>query len=342
MPASVMTADEVAAELAERDRRMDAIEARLPASQPVPTPTPQPVPHRWLSGAGTYDPYAFGAWRGRPCEVWATWNKFDTWPQMRGIPSVHRYFTGTGQAPFNRRFPGRMDFAQPLWARGETADTTAAGDNKGHFEAVAKALVDAGHGDAYVRLGWEHTGDWFWWHVTDATAAAWTAGFRRVHDIFKGVSDEFRLVWCPNKSSNFGFDARKSYPGDGYCDVVAVDWYNIWPASHSAAEWDAQFMRVDSKGAPVGLGAWLAYARSLNKPFALPEHGLDAGPGFNSANGSGDDPHYFTEIHDVCSDPANNVEYECVFNLRSENFQIFPSLKFPRASTEYLRLWRPA
>lgn len=338
----VVTPGDLDALRAEFDGRIARLDERLRKVEgKPPVPPPPPPAGRWLSGAGTYDPYAFGDWRGRPLDVWNTWNTFDTWPEMRGIPSVRRYFTGTGQAPFNRRFPGRMDFAQPLWAKSEDADVTAKGDNKAHFQAIAKALADAGHGNAFVRLGWEHTGDWFWWHVSDANLGAWIGGFQRVHDIFKAVSEQFVIVWCPNKSSNFGFDARRSYPGGDYCDVVGVDWYNMWPASHSPAEWDAQFMRVDSKGAPVGLGAWASYARSVGKPLALPENGLDAGPGFNTANGSGDDPHYFTELHAFCSGPGNNVAYECVFNLRGENFQVQPPARFPRASAEYLRLWRP-
>ncbi len=343
MPATVVTPEDLDAALRLRDDRLDAIEERLGAPQPQPTPTPPPTPQprRWLSGAGTFDPYAFGAWRGRPCEVWATWNKFDTWSEMCGIPSVRHYFTGAGQAPFNRRFPGRMDFAQPLWAKGEDAFVTARGDNAGQFRAVAAALVAAGHDDAFVRLGWEHTGDWFWWHVTDANTRGWVDGFRRVHDIFKSVSEKFEIVWCPNKSSNTGLHANDSYPGDEYCDVVGVDWYNMWPASHSPEQWDAQFMRVQSNGSPVGLGAWSAYARSVRKPLALPEQGLDAGPGFDSANGSGDDQIYFEELHRFCSDPANNVAYECLFNLRGGNYQIFPPDKFPDASAAYLRLWRP-
>ncbi len=304
------------------------------------TPTdsdPEPEPAgTWLSGAGTYDPYTFGSWRGRQVEVWETWNNFPTWGEMRGVPSVHQYFVGKGSAPFNRRFPGRLSFSQPLWAKGENAAKTASGENDDHFRTIAKALVQLGYGNAFVRVGWEHDGNWFWWRATDANTNDWVAAFRRVYGIFKAESTAFRIVWNPNKSSSDGYDVRKSYPGDNYCDVVGVDWYNMYPPNHDKKQWDAQYMQKSGAGAPVGLGAWKEFAEEHGKPLALPEWGQDWGEG-NKTTHSGDDPDYIKAVHDFCR--TSNVEYESTFNL-GPKWNLNPTTHYPNSAALYRQLWR--
>ncbi|MCM3884174.1 malectin domain-containing carbohydrate-binding protein [Frankia sp. R82] len=292
----------------------------------------------WLSGAGVADPYAFGAWRGRPVEVWETWNAQADWATMKRLDTVHAYFTGEKAAPFNRRWTGRLSFSQALWAKGETAATTAGGANDANFRAIAQGLKDVGFGNAFVRLGWEMNGDWFYWHATPANADAWKAGFRRVYEIFKGVSDDFQIVWNPNKSADFPFDVRTVFPGSDHCDVIATDWYNMYPAIHDQKSWDAHYMDVESSGAPYGIGAWIAYAKAQGLPLAFPEWGLNAGPGFGSANGSGDDAIYIQRMHDVFANPANNVVYESYFNLGGA-FQVTAPTQFPKAAALYRQLF---
>lgn len=351
MMVEVPLRDEVDRQLAELratisgvDTRVAAVEARLSDRPPPPPPPLPPQPYRWLSGAGVADPYAFGAWRGRPVEVWETWGPQTTWPDMIALPTVHQYFVGGMAPPFDKRFPGRLSFSTPIWAKGEPPSKTGGGGNDDNLRKLFGGLKSLGFGNAFLRLAWEHQGDWFYWHVTDGTTADWVKAFRQAYKIAKEISPDFQVVWNPNKSSNYGYDVRRSYPGGDACDIIGVDWYNIWPATHDAAQWDARFMQVDSHGAPIGIGAWLAFSRAQGKPFALPEHGLDAGPGFNSPNGSGDDPHYFDGIYEVCSDPANRVVYESVFNLRGDNFQLYPTTRFPKAAARYRELFgrRPA
>jgi hypothetical protein len=340
VPATVVTPEDLAAALAVRDARLAALEADRPTPSPQPEPTPTPEPRRWLSGVGTHDPYAFGTWRGRAVDVWETWGPQDSWPVMLGLPTVRQYFLGGKPAPFGQRFPGRMSFSVPLWARGESAAVTASGRNDENFRALFTGLMNLGHGNAFVRLGWEFNGDWFYWHATDANAADWVKGFRRVYKVAKEVSPGFEVVWNPNKSSNYGFDARRCWPGADCVDVAGPDWYNTYPATHSWSQWDAQYMATGAGGAPVGLGAWRAFTRAEGViSFCLPEWGQDAGPGFNSRDGSGDDPHYIELIHRFCSDPENGVTYESLFNLRGRNFQLYPPDLFPRSSARYADLF---
>lgn len=285
------------------------------------------------------DAYAFGAWRGTPVEVWETWNNFPDWATMERIPSVHDYFTGEGPSPFNRRFTGVLSFSQPLWAKGESAATCAGGAADAHYANVARALVAAGYPDAYVRLGWEMNGTWFWWHATDANAAQWIACWQRAYAAFKAVSPAFRLSWNPTKGSNVGFDARKVWPGDQYVDVVGVDFYGSYPPYHTQADWDVDYW-VTQNGAPKGMGAWLAFARAHGKPISFPEWGLDSDPDpDNPLSKSGDDAIFIENMHRVFNDPANLVAYESYFNLLGCGFSVFPESCHPRSAATYATLF---
>lgn len=282
-----------------------------PSGPPTPTPTPYAGGAPGLSGAGVEDPYAFGTFRGDPVQVWETWNTYQTWAEMEEIQSVHMYFTGEGQAPFNVRFPGRLSFAQPLWANGETADTCANGGDDQHYINIATALKNAGFADAFIRLGWEQNGDWFWWHATSANVSQWIQCFQHAYTAFKGVSPDFVIAWNPNKSTDMsGFDTRTSYPGDNYVDVIAVDWYDMYPNNPDQATWDANYNMTENGGSPVGIGAYIAYADSHGKPIAFPEWGINTENSF-------DNPFYINAMADTFATlrSEGKLYWESFFNL---------------------------
>lgn len=343
MPASVPTSDEYGAALAALSARIDAQAgtiatltgrvAALESGQVPPAPPAPPATGKWLSGAGTADPYAFGTWRGRTCDVWETWNNVDTWPAMLAIPTVHQYFTGEAKAPFNVRFPGKLSFAQPLWAVGETAGT----NNAASFTALGKALAAAGFGDAFVRLGWEFNGSWYRWHAAAGQEAAWIAAFRRAAAALKAAAPGLRIVWNPNRSSDIGVDARKCWPGADVVDIVGVDLYNSWPPAHTDAAWTAQYGQTGSGEAPIGPGAWRGFAQSVGKPECYPEWGLDWGGGDQSTM-SGDDAAYIRGMRAHFA--SGNVVYESVFNLSGDRYQIQPTtVHYPTAAAAYRQLW---
>jgi hypothetical protein len=283
-----------------------------------------------LTGAGTEDPYAWGAWRGTPLQVWETWNNFKTWAEMTGVPMVHTYFTGEGAAPYDKRFPGKMSFAQPMWALGEDANTCASGANDANMQKVFINLRAAWGGDAYVRLGWEMDGYWFPQNYAPSDPSAWVKCWRRWHAIIKGVSPGFKLVWNPNFESNTDghgvFDVRTVWPGDEYVDIAGPDYY----------DWDIDPDETDTGGRPRGINTWLAFVASHHKPFASPEWGL------NAPKGSGDNPVFIQQMHAAFQRAKNSptgLEYESYFNLSGCDFQLNTGGCNPNSSALYRQLW---
>jgi hypothetical protein len=232
---------------------------------------------------------------------------------MEGVPTLHTYMTGEGAAPFDVRWTGKVSIGQPMWAAGESAATCAGGGNDGHMTAVAQAIKGAGFGDAYIRLGWEMDGSWF-----GATQGAWSdptgwvSCWKRWHDILKGVSADFRLVWNPNFSSNTGagdFDVRTVWPGDAYVDAAGPDYY----------DWNIDPAATGFQGAPVGIDSWVRFVvDEHHKPLAMPEWGL------NTPNGGGDDPAFINQVFDVLDrlKAAGQLEYASYFNLDGCTFML--------------------
>ncbi|GHO94325.1 hypothetical protein KSF_043730 [Reticulibacter mediterranei] len=297
------------------------------ASPTVSTSTGAPG----LSGAGTENPYTFGTFRGTPVQVWETWNTFETWEEMEALHTVHAYFTGEATAPFNVRFPGKISFSQPLWAKSENASTCASGGLDQHYRNIATGLKNAGFPDALIRLGWEHNGDWFWWHATPDTAGQWVQCFRHAYDAFKSVDPRFVIAWNPNKSSNIaGFDTRTTYPGDDKVDVIGPDFYDMFPAYPNQGAWDADY-NATQDGSPTGIGAWIAFANAHNKPLTFPEWGL------NTPN-STDNPFYINKMADTFATlrSQGKLYWESYFNLDGCTFQVTDGCN-PKGSAAYVQ-----
>jgi hypothetical protein len=282
-----------------------------------------------LSGAGTEDPYSFGTFRGTPVQVWETWNNQNTWEEMEALYTLPGY-TGKAKAPLNVRFTGKMSIGQPLWAKNENASSCANGGLDQHYRNIATGLKNAGFPDAFVRLGWEHNGDWMWWHATPDTAGAWVQCFRHAYDAFKSVDPRFVITWNPNSGSNVsGLDARTTYPGDDKVDVVAVDFYDH-DAYKDQNVWDANYNKTQN-GSPYGIGSWIAFANSHNKPLAFPEWGLDR-------NSSTDNAFFINKMADTFDSlrSQGKLYWESYFNLEGCTFKLTDGCN-PNASAVYVK-----
>jgi hypothetical protein len=276
------------------------------------------------------NPYDFGQWRGRPVQIWETWNNYPTWQAMEGIRSVHDHFTGAAAPPFNRRFPGAMSFSQPMWAAGEGAETCVSGVSDTHMRAVFTNLHNAWDGATYVRLGWEMDGYWFPQNYAPANPTGWVDCWRRWHAIIKSISPAFQLVWNPNWSSNTGghgaFDVRTIWPGDQYVDAAGPDYYDF----------DIDPDATGLGGAPVGINQWLEFAAAHHKPLAVPEWGL------NTPHGGGDGPAFIQQLHDAfqsASRSPSGLAYESYFNLNGCTHQIHDDGCNPEAAERYRQLF---
>ena len=306
----------------------DRAEATTGGTPPPPPPPPGGTAPA-LSGAGVYDPYSFGAWRGGPVQIWETWNNFATWGEMESIPSVHTYFTGEGTAPFNVRFPGAMSFGQPMWASGEDADTCNSGASDTHMRNVVTNLKNAWGGDVWIRLGWEMDGYWFPQNYAPSNPTGWVNCWRRWHGIIKSVDPDLELVWNPNWNSNTNgageFDVRTVWPGDQYVDAAGPDYYDF----------DIDPNATGFNGAPEGITRWREFVASHNKPFASPEWGL------NTPNGGVDDVAFIQQMYDAFQAAKNSptgLAYESYFDLDDCTYMITNGCN-PNAGARYQQLF---
>ncbi len=139
---------------------------------------------------------------------------------------------------------------------------TASGLHDADYRVVARQLIEAGYGDAVIRLGHEFDGDYYSWSAHDNNEA-YIAAFRHVHDVFASESANFRFEWTGMRStfSRFGPPA---YPGDAYVDVVGLDIYYRERAPLSDQYWARQYEdRLEfhrdfaiSRGKPVAYSEW--------------------------------------------------------------------------------------
>jgi beta-mannanase len=249
---------------------------------------------------------------------------------MEALYTVHANFTGE-KAPFTTRFSGKMSFSQPLWAKSDNASMCANGGLDQHYRNIATGLKNAGFPDALIRLGWEHNGDWFWWHATPDTAGQWVQCFRHAYDAFKSVDPRFVIAWNPNNSSDIaGLDTRTTYPGDDKVDVIGPDLYDHFPSYPDQSAWDANY-NLTQNGSPHGIGAWIAFASAHNKPMTFPEWGLDR-------NNSTDNPFFINKMADTFATlrSQGKLYWESYFNLEGCTFQVTDGCN-PNASAAYVQ-----
>lgn len=176
------------------------------------------------------------------------------------------------------------------------------------FQAIVTGFRNSGFNKMYLRIGWEHNGEWYPWATTnpDKTpnplrTAAFLAAYRRVADLVHNISGiTVYTVWSPNFERLTPEQVAATYPGDEYVDVIAPDMYSpIWNAipenwdpaiggTSPEAEWknnlvnrqhtwDYPSASLAEPTAGYGLVAMLEFALERNKPFGLGETGTDGG-----------------------------------------------------------------
>jgi len=202
----------------------------------------------------------------------------------------------------------RLVLAVPVIPNGTGASlgAGAAGAYDSHFVTLAQNLVNAGEGDAYLRLGWEFNGTWYNWSVRNSTDAVnFAAYFRNIVNAMRSVPGQaFQFVWNPNGSGPTNYTPDQAYPGSAYVDYIGSDTYdNCWcnPFTPQNA-WAATLSQ------PWGLN-WLAsFSAKVGRPISFPEWSVDYR---NDGHGLGDDPYF---IHQFAAWIAsNNVAWTDIF-----------------------------
>lgn len=169
----------------------------------------------------------------------------------------------------------------PLIPKGASLADAAAGAFDARYRAAAEALVKAQpDGPIHFRLGWEFNGNWMPW-AAKGQEKDYVAAFARVVDIFRTVSDRFRIEWVTGLGDH-GMNPEDAYPGDDYVDVIGADFYfdPRYYGTDPAAAWKKMLNER------YGL-AWVRdFAAKHGKPAAYPEWGVtldSSGPFIESA-----------------------------------------------------------
>ena len=101
---------------------------------------------------------------------------------------------------------------------------------------------------------------------------------------------------------------------------------NIGVSHYDDAE--ARFGDETYKGGPWGLRAWVAFARSKGKKFAIGEWGVGR---------VGDKPLYIQQMHDFLQENSADIAHEAYFN--TSKYQLYPVGPNPKSSELYRQLF---
>lgn len=204
---------------------------------PPPPPEPEPEPEappssgsiRW---GARIDGEVYG---GRGDAPWdsGTWDTFEQHTGKR-VSLIH-WGQPLGAFDLNAANLARQRGAMNLVSV-DTAGHSLTEIKNGGYDAQIKAFaerVEQFNDVVWFRVWWEMNGSWYAWGRNPDYVAAW----QRYVGLVRGIAPNARFVWCPNVI----WDAaslewmQRSYPGDGYVDLVGIDGYNFntpwkWPA----------------------------------------------------------------------------------------------------------------
>jgi hypothetical protein len=169
---------------------------------------------------------------------------------------------------------------------------TASGAWDDAYRQVARQLVDAGHADAHLRLGWEFDGAWYPWSAQGGNHDVYKEAFRHVAAVFESVNPDFVIEWNAARE-DFPTIGPLAYPGDDVVDVMSMDvYYSSTPrrlAGWREDDWQRNFQRIlefhrdfaMQRGKALGYPEWAV--RSIDEPMfirrfrdwlaSLPENG---------------------------------------------------------------------
>jgi hypothetical protein len=304
-----------------------------PAAGAADSTTPT-IFDRWLSGAaGIGVPSGeFGAWRGSPVEIASTWaDNNDAMTHLAQLRPGGEYAAWSGP----------LDIAIGAIGPGESWEEAARGAYDERWRqslATLRQLRGPGAGTTFVRFAHEMNGDWYPWAVNAGNYRAFIEAWRRFRGLQRELFPQARLVFGVNRESvNAGMDWRDMFPGAGYVDAMAVDYYNHTPCIETAQDWDLTVDEVDGFGGPRGLEQHRRFAEEVGLPLAVPEWAGKAD--------ECESPVYVRRMHDYflahAGDGPGGLLYEGYFNVDWEgaSWRVYPSDRMPLPAEEYRALF---
>lgn len=179
----------------------------------------------------------------------------------------------------------------------------------------------------------ENTGNWFWWGATHATAAEYKELFRYIVNYLRDVKGVHNLLYAYSPGGTLDGDANaylKTYPGDGYVDVLGYDTYDTDNTKDDASAWLAPVMK-DMK-------MLNDQAVQRGKIVAFTEFGRSNERGFKNDAGT-KDKRFFAELRDAITAEAPNTAYMMTwanFGGSGSNFQAYTPWKGQDAEPEFV------
>ena len=265
----------------------------------------------WKSGANGGNASSFAAWRGYPLGLATGWAPWNNWSDMLS------YMSGSSARSL-RRMSSNVSIGVGLFPKsgGNLADC-AAGKYAANHRSIGSHLVDNGLGDAEIRLGWEANNDSYPWTAVGRSADQWKACFTNAAKAIKAGGSRLRISWHMAKKGRV--NVNNLWPQGAPVTNVGVSHYD---------DGQARFGNETANGSPLGLRAWLAFARSKGKQLELAEWG---------AGRDGDNPSYVQNMYNFFRDAGSGLAHEGYFNARVH--QIYSTTKLPKSSAMYRQLF---
>jgi hypothetical protein len=299
--------------------------AAPPTTRPVPPAAPPDPPVDTAAAVGVYTGAAnpsgaaeFAHSTGARVTVVEDYLPSGPWSQIDGangsLDWMFDAWKGTGY---------RLVLAVPILDNSGT-DTLALGATgvyNANFVTLAQTLISAGQAGAILRLGWEFTGNWDSWRVTDPTDAAnYAEYYRQIVTAMRSVPGQaFKFIWegADPQDGSYGdaYTADDSYPGDAYVDYVGTDTYDqSWdggcglPFNNTSTA--AESMCIWTNGTLPGLTRVADFASAHGKPVVFPEWGLAIR---GDGHGLGDDPTFIQQMGGWIA--SHNVAFDIYFDF---------------------------
>jgi fibronectin type 3 domain-containing protein len=210
----------------------------------------------------------------------------------------------------------------------------AAGDFNSYFANVAQLLIDAGEGDAILRLGWEMNGAWYPWRVLNAADAAnYRDYWIQIVTTMRGVTGaNFKFDFCPIVGQQ-SYPPINAYPGDAYVDIVGLDVYNTsYSTSDPATRWSELVNEA------YGLKYWADFGAAHGKPLSYPEWATGIRTG--DASGGGDDPLFIQNMFTWIA--THDVAYHNYWDYQAPDFHgQLSNGQFPNSAAKFKELFGP-
>jgi hypothetical protein len=242
--------------------------AKSSSSSAADSPSgPRPSGLSWRSGASC-SASGFAGWRGRAMDVHVGFTEHDTWDRML------KHFRGGYFRGFVRRTP-QVVVSLPMMPR--SAKRQHAACARGQFDAtfrqIGALLVQAGAGNAIIRLGWEANigSDSHPWGI-DGTRDIpdYKRCFQREVAALKATAPNLKIEWTNAKRGSMSVSTLESYPGDQSVDLMGIHYYNNTPKIVTDRDWEAMYKATHNKG-PWGLGEWLKAAKARGRKLGIGE-----------------------------------------------------------------------